>query len=138
MALKRRNRVEATFAMSSMTDLVFLLLLFFVMASTQSSFNDLPVNLPSSHSEHATRPLAARVYIDELGNYSFALGKEKPKMIAQEELEAKLLQVQTSDSTLSVVLHADSITEYHKVAYVLDIVNANKMKLVLATKASKK
>ena len=37
MSLKRRNKVEATFAMSSMTDLIFLLLLFFVMASTMSS-----------------------------------------------------------------------------------------------------
>ena len=137
MALKRRNRVEATFAMSSMTDLVFLLLLFFVMASTQSSFNDLPVNLPSSHSEHATRPLAARVYIDDIGNYSFALGKEKPKSIMKDELEAKLLQVHASDSTLSVVLHADSATDYSRIMYVLDIVNTNKMKLVLATKAPK-
>jgi len=45
MALKRRNKVEAMFALSSMTDLVFLLLLFFVMASTMSSPNDIKINL---------------------------------------------------------------------------------------------
>ena len=56
MALKRRNRVEASFAMSSMTDLVFLLLLFFVMASTMSSPNDIKINLPTSRQTCCYRP----------------------------------------------------------------------------------
>ena len=41
MALKRRNRVEASFSMSSMTDLIFLLLVFFVLVSTMSVPNDI-------------------------------------------------------------------------------------------------
>ena len=134
MALKRRNRVEATFAMSSMTDLVFLLLLFFVMASTQSSFNDLKINLPTSRSQHATRPLVARVYIDTIGNYSVAIGKAKPEPIAPEALESYLATIHASDSTLSVALQADEEVEYKKVVHVLDIVNELQMKLVVATK----
>ena len=51
MALKKRNRVEATFAMSSMTDLVFLLLLFFVMASTMSSPNDIKTMYIALHAD---------------------------------------------------------------------------------------
>ena len=81
MSLKKRNRVEATFAMSSMTDLVFLLLLFFVMASTMSSPNDIKINLPTSRAQQATRPQVAKVSIDNLGNYFVALGKEKPVQI---------------------------------------------------------
>ena len=69
MALKRRNRVEATFAMSSMTDLVFLLLLFFVMASTMSAPNDIKINLPQSRAKTTTRQVVAKVSIDNLGNY---------------------------------------------------------------------
>ena len=88
MALKRRNRVEAGFAMSSMTDLVFLLLLFFVMASTMSSPNDIKINLPTSRAQKATRPQVAKVSIDNLGNYFVALGKEKPVAIDPESLEA--------------------------------------------------
>ena len=64
--------------MSSMTDLVFLLLLFFVMASTMSSPNDIKINLPTSRAQKVTRPQVAKVSIDNFGNYFVALGKEKP------------------------------------------------------------
>jgi len=96
MALKRRNRVEATFAMSSMTDLVFLLLLFFVMASTMSSPNDIKINLPTSRSQHATRPLVAKVFIDAIGDYSVAIGNGKPQAILPEALDDYLAQIQAT------------------------------------------
>lgn len=134
MALKRRNRVEATFAMSSMTDLVFLLLLFFVMASTMSSPNDIKINLPTSHSQHATRPLVAKVFINAIGDYSVAIGNDKPQPIAPEALSAYLAQIQASDSTMSVALHADEDVAYSKVVHVLDVVNDLHMRLVVATK----
>ena len=90
MALKRRNRVEATFAMSSMTDLIFLLLLFFVMASTMSSPNDIKINLPQSRAKTTTKQVVAKVSIDNLGNYYVALGRQKPMEIEAENLEAYL------------------------------------------------
>ena len=134
MALKRRNRVEATFAMSSMTDLVFLLLLFFVMASTMSSPNDISSNWPTSRSQHATRPLVAKVFIDAIGDYSVAIGNGKPQAILPEALDDYLAQIQAQDSTMSVALHADGDVAYSKVVHVLDIVNEHHMKLVVATK----
>ena len=134
MALKKRNRVEATFAMSSMTDLVFLLLLFFVMASTMSSPNDIKINLPTSRAQKATRPQVAKVSIDNLGNYFVALGKEKPVQIAPEVLEPYLAQIQASDTTMYIALHADEDVAYKEVVRVLDIANEHHMKLVVATK----
>ena len=134
MSLKRRNRVEATFAMSSMTDLVFLLLLFFVMASTMSSPNDIKINLPSSRAQKATRPQVAKVSVDNLGNYFVALGKEKPVQIDPENLEAYLSNVQAADTTTDIALHADEDVAYKEVVRVLDIANEHKMKLVVATK----
>ena len=134
MALKKRNRVEATFAMSSMTDLVFLLLLFFVMASTMSSPNDIKINLPTSRAQKATRPQVAKVSIDNLGNYFVALGKEKPVQIAPEALEPYLAQIQASDTTMYIALHADEDVAYKEVVRVLDIANEHHMKLVVATK----
>ena len=134
MALKRRNRVEATFAMSSMTDLVFLLLLFFVMASTMSSPNDIKINLPTSRSQKATRPQVAKVSIDNLGNYYVALGKEKPVLIDPESLEGYLSGIQASDSTMYIALHADEDVAYQEVVRVLDIANEHHMRLVVATK----
>ncbi|MBO7409021.1 MAG: biopolymer transporter ExbD [Paludibacteraceae bacterium] len=134
MALKRRNRVEATFAMSSMTDLIFLLLLFFVMASTMSSPNDIKINLPQAKAKTTTKHVVAKVSIDNLGNYFVALGKQKPTPIAQEDLEAYLSGIQQQDSTMYIALHADQDIAYKEVVHVLDIANEHKMKLVIATK----
>ena len=127
MSLKKRNRVEATFAMSSMTDLVFLLLLFFVMASTMSSPNDIKINLPTSRAQKVTRPQVAKVSIDNLGNYFVALGKQKPVQINPDELETYLSTIQAADTTMYVALHKE-------VVRVLDIANEHHMKLVVATK----
>ena len=134
MSLKKRNKVEATFAMSSMTDLVFLLLLFFVMASTLSSPNDIKINLPQSRSQQATRPQVAKVSIDNLGNYFVAIGKEKPMAIEPENLEAYLCTIQASDSTMYIALHADEDVAYKEVVRVLDVANEHHMRLVVATK----
>ena len=131
MSLKRRNRVEATFAMSSMTDLVFLLLLFFVMASTMSSPNDIKINLPASRAQKVSRPQVAKVSIDNLGNYFVAIGKDKPVQVAPENLEAYLSTIQATDTTMYIALHADEDVAYKEVVRVLDIANEHKMKLVV-------
>ncbi len=134
MALKRRNKVEATFSMSSMTDLVFLLLLFFVMASTMSSPNDIKINLPQARAKTTTKQVVAKVSIDNLGNYYVALGKQKPVEINPDDLEMYLSSVQAQDSTMYIALHADQDIAYKEVVHVLDIANEHKMKVVIATK----
>ena len=134
MALKKRNKVEAGFAMSSMTDLIFLLLLFFVMASTMSSPNDIKINLPQARAKTTTKHVVAKVSIDNLGNYFVALGKQKPVQIASEDLEMYLTGVQQQDSAMYIALHADQDIAYKEVVHVLDIANQHKMKIVIATK----
>ena len=137
MSLKKRNKVEASFAMSSMTDLIFLLLLFFVMASTMSSPNDIKINLPQGKVKTNTKQVIAKVSIDNLGNYFVALGKEKPVAIDAEDLEPYLTSVQQQDSTMYIALHADEDIAYKEVVRVLDIANSHKMKLVVATRNKK-
>ncbi len=134
MALKRRNRVEAMFAMSSMTDLIFLLLLFFVMASTMSSPNDIKINLPTSRAKTTTKQVVAKVSIDNLGNYYVALGRQKPVTIDANDLEGYLSSIQQQDSAMYIALHADQDIPYRDVVHVLDIANQHKMKIVIATK----
>lgn len=134
MALKRRNKVSAEFSMSSMTDLIFLLLLFFVMASTMSSPNDIKINLPQARTKTSTKHVAAKVSIDNLGNYSVALGKAKPERIAAEQLEGYLVEALGNDSTAYIALHADEDIAYKEVVRVLDIANQHHLKLVIATK----
>ncbi len=137
MALKRRNKVEATFSMSSMTDLIFLLLLFFVMASTMSSPNDIKINLPQSKAQTTTKAVVAKVSIDALGNYYVARGKDKPMQIEPDALEACLVDIAAQDSSVYIALHADQDIAYKEVVRVLDIANQHKLKLVISTKKSK-
>ena len=123
--------------MSSMTDLIFLLLLFFVMASTMSSPNDIKINLPQARAKTNTKQVVAKVSIDELGQYFVALGKEKPIAIDAEDLEPYLASIQQQDSTMYIALHADEDIAYKEVVRVLDIANNYHMKLVVATRNKK-
>lgn len=136
--LKRRNKVEAGFNMSSMTDLVFLLLLFFVMASTMSSPNDLKLNLPQSSSKQTTKQVVAKVNIDKLGNYSVAIGRKNPVAVEAENLENYLVEVLSNDSSAYIALHADKDRPIEEMVNVLDIASKHQYKIVIATKKNKK
>lgn len=136
MSLKKRIKAEAGFSMSSMTDIIFLLLLFFIMASTMSSPNDIKLNLPQSKSSNSTRSVIAKVSIDGAGRFFVAKGAAKPEQIAPEMLESYILDLVAQDSTTYIALHADQDIAYKEVVRVLDIANQHKLKLVVATKAT--
>lgn len=132
MALKRRNRVEATFAMSSMTDLVFLLLLFFVMASTMSSPNDIKIKLPqSTSSTPPTKPIVADVAIYADGTYTL-----DGDSLDIDGLNVRLAQIYQQDTTMYVRVRADENAQHGNVVRVLDIANQHKMNIVIATEKS--
>ena len=138
MSLKKRNKIEAGFVMSSMTDIVFLLLLFFIMASTMSSPNDIKINLPQSKARTSTKSVIAKVSIDAEGKYSVALGNAKPEAIDPELLESYIVNLVAQDTTTYIALHADQDIAYKEVVKVLDIANQHKIKLVIATKSAEK
>jgi len=138
MALKRRNKVEASFSMSSMTDIIFLLLIFFVISSTMSSPNDIKINLPQSKASTTTKQVIAKVSIDKDGNYFIAVGSDQPVAIAAEALEAQIMNLVAKDSSTYIALHADQEIAYKEVVKVLDIANQHKLKLVIATKSTAK
>lgn len=138
MALKRRLKAEAGFSMSSMTDIIFLLLLFFIMASTMSSPNDIKINLPQSRAATSTKALMAKISIDEDGNYFIAEGNKRAHAIDPEMLEPYILNLVEKDTTTYISLHADQKTMYEEVVRVLDIANEHNLKLVIATKTRKK
>ncbi|MFV0390695.1 MAG: ExbD/TolR family protein [Paludibacteraceae bacterium] len=135
MAIKRRSRLESGFSMSSMTDIIFLLLLFFVISSTMTSPNDIKINLPQSGAETATKQVVARVSIDKDGQYFVAGAKEKAEMVAPELLEERILNLVAQDTATYLALYADQDIAYKEVVRVLDIANKNKLKLVIATSA---
>ena len=136
--LKKRSKTEASFSMSSMTDIIFLLLLFFMIASTMSAPNDMKVNLPQSKAKTATKAHLVKVGISATGDYSIADGGEAPQYVDIERIEPMLQQLAAQDSTLYVALHADETVPYGEIVKVLDIANQNKLKLVIATKVMEK
>ena len=76
MGLKRRNRVSPNFSMASMTDVIFLLLIFFMITSTVVSPNAIKVLLPQGKQQTSAKPLT-RVVIDKDLNFYAAFGNEK-------------------------------------------------------------
>jgi len=135
MALKKRTKVEAGFSMSSMTDIVFLLLLFFILASTMSSPNDIRLNLPESSARSSTRSVIAKVSIDGQGRFFVAKGQAAPIQVDPDLLESYIMDLVAADSTTSIALHADKEIPYKEVVRVLDIANKNRLRLVVATRA---
>lgn len=136
MALKRRTKAEAGFSMSSMTDIIFLLLLFFVISSTMTTPNDIKINLPQSGAETATKQVVARVSIDKEGKYYVAGDKEKATEVSPDMLEQQILSLVARDTATFLALYADQDIAYKEVVRVLDIANKNKLKLVIATSAA--
>jgi biopolymer transport protein ExbD len=138
MGLKKRNKIEASFSMASMTDIIFLLLLFFVISSTMSSPNDIKINLPQSKASTSTKSVIAKVSINEKGQYFVAEGKGKSHEITPDKLESFIMNLVARDSTTYIALYADQEIAYKEVVRVLDIANQHKIKLVIATKSVEK
>ena len=83
--LKRRAKISPNFSMASMTDLIFLLLIFFMITSTMVSPNAIKVLLPQGKQQTSAKPLT-RVIIDKNLNYYAAFGNDKELSLTLEEL----------------------------------------------------
>ena len=136
MALKQKNKIDPTFSLSSMTDIIFLLLLFFMITSTVVHPNAIKLLLPESKQQTSAKPLT-RVTIDENLNYYVAFGKEKERQIDFDGIEPFLQQRILEEPEMYVALYADEKIPYKERVRVLNICNENKFKLVLATRPLK-
>lgn len=131
--LKRRNEVSPQFSMSSMTDIIFLLLIFFMITSTMVSPNAIKVLLPQSSQQTSAKPLT-RVIIDRDLNYYTAFGNNDEMPIVFEELTDFLIDCSQKEPEMYVALYADESVPYKEIVKVLNIANENQFKVVLATR----
>jgi len=136
MALKRRNKADSGFSMASMSDMVFLLLIFFMITSTVVHPNAIKIMLPQSAQQTSAKPLT-RVVIDKELNYYVAFGKEKERPVSFDEIEPFLKQVVSDEPEMYVALYADETVPHGEVVKILNIANVNKFKLVIATRPVK-
>ena len=93
MALKRQNEMLATFSMASMTDVIFLLLIFFMVTSTFVMPTAMEVNLPQGSSQAAIKP-GTKVYIDKDLQIYGTFGDNEPQLLEGEEQLLTFLQLQ--------------------------------------------
>lgn len=127
MGLKSRNKVSPNFNMSSMTDLVFLLLIFFMITSTMVSPNALKLLLPSSSSK-TLAPQTISVSITK--DLEYYINEDKVQFDFLEPLLKKQLAGQEN---ASIILHVDKNIPVEEAVKVMDIAYRNGFKMVLAT-----
>ncbi len=129
MEFRSQHKIDANFSMSSMTDLVFLLLIFFVIVSTLVSPYALPVDLPKSANKTQEKPKVA-VRIDAEQNFSVNNVKIDPL-----DLEGVLKdEMAKKQDDRAIVMHVDKSVPTAVTVSVLDIAKRNKWRVILATK----
>ena len=100
MALQSKNKIEASFSMSSMTDVIFLLLIFFMLTSSFITPSGLPVNLPSSITSNI---VMQEVTVTVTKDLKYSINE---KVISREEIKNELTLL-LQDKKGQVVLHID-------------------------------
>ena len=128
--LQRRAKISPNFSMASMTDVIFLLLIFFMITSTVVSPNAIKVLLPQGKQQTSAKPLT-RVIIDKDLN---AFGNDKEQALALDELTPFLQSCAAKEPEMYVALYADESVPYREIVKVLNIANENHFKMVLATR----
>ncbi len=119
--------------MSSMTDIIFLLLIFFMITSTMVTPNAIKVLLPQGNQQTSAKPLARIIIDKELNCYS-AFGKEDEMPIAFDSIAAFLQNCAAEEPEMYVALYADETVPYREIVRILNIANENNFKMVLATR----
>lgn len=127
MAIRSRNKVSVAFSMSGMTDIVFLLLIFFMLTSTLIAPNAVKLLLPQSNNQTAAKPITTVSITADLQYY---VEHEKTSI---SNLENKLNERLRGKEDPTISLHADKTVPIEQVVKVMNIAKDNKYKLILAT-----
>ena len=134
MALKKRNKISAEFSMSSLTDIIFLLLIFFMLTSTLVSQNALNLKLPSSTSK-TVAPQSIAISIEKEGRFYYN-GKRMSVSNVEKNVRSAVRSSSNRDNvTLSIVSERGTPIEY--VVQVMDMANRLKVQAILATEPMK-
>ncbi|HZJ36033.1 MAG TPA: biopolymer transporter ExbD [Gillisia sp.] len=128
MNLRSRNKVSADFSMSSMTDIVFLLLIFFMLTSPTITPEALDLILPKAKGK-STNVQSISVSITK--DLQFYVNTER---VSSSALEGILKTRLAGEETPTIILRAEQGVPIEKAVNVMDIANRNKYKIILAVK----
>ncbi|WP_296317891.1 ExbD/TolR family protein [Winogradskyella sp. UBA3174] len=126
MNIRGRNKVTPEFNFASMTDIVFLLLIFFMIASTLVSTNAIDIVLPKASGKTENKKSTAVSIKKDLTYYI------DQKRVGESVLETQLISILASQESPTIVLRAEKSVPVENVVKVMDIANRNKFKVILA------
>ena len=127
MNLKSSNKIDASFSMASMTDLVFLLLIFFMLTASFVTPSGLPVNLPTSKASTIEVQKVSITVTKDLNYYI------NDKLVSKNTLEAELKPLLKSSNGV-VVLHIDERVPTKELVYVAGVATSLEARVIIATK----
>jgi biopolymer transport protein ExbD len=130
MRINSKNKIDPGFSMASMTDLIFLLLIFFMLTSSFITPSGLPVNLPSSKKSTIEMQKISVTVTKDLQYY--VNEKKVTKGTLEGELKSRL-----NEPGGSIVIHIDESVATQHLIYVAGIAAELQAKVVVATKPSK-
>jgi biopolymer transport protein ExbD len=128
MNLRGRNKVNPNFNMSSMTDIVFLLLIFFMLTSTLVTVSAIDILLPKAGGKTENKTSIA---VSITNDSFFYIDKTK---VSEANLENEILKLVGVDKVKTVVIRGHQDVAYKNVMKIIDIANRNKLKMILAVK----
>ncbi len=128
MNIRGRNKVNPNFNMSSMTDIVFLLLIFFMLTSTLVTVSAIDILLPKAGGKTENK---ASIAVSITNNSLFYIDKTK---VSEGSLENEILKLVGADRAKTIVIRGDKDVPYKNVMKIIDIANRNKLKMILAVK----
>jgi len=127
MAIQSRNKVSVAFSMSGMTDIVFLLLIFFMITSTLIHPTALKLLPPQSKHQTSAKPLTTVSITKDLKYYV----EDQP--VAFNSIESVLIKKLGNNPETYISLHADENVPLKYVVKIMNIAKNNNYKLILAT-----
>lgn len=128
MAIRKRTRSSGEFGLSAMTDIIFMLLIFFILTSTVSPETILKVVLPKGVEDQHLKSKPIRVYLDEFEQYAVNENKNVTLNTLSDAIEMEL----SKDLTAPISIHADKSVKYELVMEMVRIANKKSRKVVLA------
>jgi biopolymer transport protein ExbD len=131
MKLRKKNKISIEVATSSMNDIMFFLMLFFLIMSTLLNPNVIKLSLPSSKHPSELRQKEVSLSITKEKNYFI-----NNRQIQYDQIETELVQELKGVENATVILRFDNSLTVQDLVSVLEIGNKLKIKMILATKAS--
>ena len=128
MAIKRNKRFHAEVATSSLSDIMFFLLLFFLIISTLANPNVIRMTLPKSKTNEKTNKQLITLSVTEEKRYF--IDKEE---VLLEQLEIRLLELMDPEKQQTVIIRIPATLQVQDLVDVLQIGVKNKLKFVIAT-----